>query len=437
MFIQKRFYIFLTAIVFCFLIGYASAFFFRLAQAGLLVMSILVAYELLTLFVFYKPSLVARREAPERFSNGDDNEIRIHLANHYPFRVQLELIDEIPPLFQIRDLVFRIQLEKGEKKILKYNLHPVKRGIYSFGHIQVLISTRIGFLARRSRQGEAFQVKVYPSFIYLKQYELKAASSRLTDYGNKRIRRTGFQLEPDQIKEYVKGEDYRFINWKATARRNKLMSNLFQDERDQNLYCLIDKGRTMQSTFNEMTLLDYSINASLALSYVAMLKGDKAGILTFERKRDTFVAASREPLQLQNLQEALYHQTTSFAESDFHNLYLTATQQIKSRSLLLVFTNFDSALSMKRQLKYLSMLAKKHSVLVVFFENKEIAEMAERKPNTKTEVFETVIAQKLQREKEFIIQKLRQHNILSLLTYPNQLTAEVINKYLEIKRQSS
>ena len=435
MFIRKRFYIFLAILIIFFLIGYAYTFFFHLSQIGLLVFSSLVAYEFLTLFIFTKPSLTAQRECQERLSNGDNNEIRIRLSSSYPFGVRLEIIDEIPAPFQIRDLVFQVNMKRKEKQVLKYYLRPVKRGRYSFGHIQVFVSTRIGLISRRIKQGSPFQFKVYPSFIYLKQYELQAASSRLTEYGHKQIRKIGFQLEPDQIKEYVKGEDYRFINWKATARRGKLMSNLFRDERDQHLYCLIDKGRTMQSAFNGMSLLNYSINASLALSYVSMLKGDKAGLLTFERKKDTFVGASREPLQLQNLQEALYNQETSFAESDYQNLYLTVNQQIKSRSLLLIFTNFDSALSMKRQLKYLSMLAKRHTVLVIFFENKDIVELAERKPNSKTEVFETVIAQKLQHEKEFIAQRLRQHNILSLLTYPDKLTADLINKYLEIKKR--
>jgi uncharacterized protein (DUF58 family) len=262
---------------------------------------------------------------------------------------------------------------------------------------------------------------------------LLASSNKLTQHGNKKIRKIGQQLEPDQIKDYVKGDDYRFINWKATARRAKLMTNVFRDERAQNMYCLIDKGRTMQPAFEGMTLLDYSINASLALSYVAMLKDDKSGLITFEQKTDSVIPATRTSIQMQTIQEALYHQTTAFHESDFQALYQSVTKNIKNRSLLVIYTNFDSVQAMQRQLRYLSMLAKKHSVLVVFFENTELEEMAHRTPHTKAEIYETVVAEKLEYEKTLIIHRLRQHNIMSLLTHPNNLTVNVINKYLDIK----
>jgi uncharacterized protein (DUF58 family) len=235
----------------------------------------------------------------------------------------------------------------------------------------------------------------------------------------------------------VKGDDYRIINWKATARRNKLMVNVFREERAQNIYCVIDKGRTMQSAFNGMTLLDYSINASLAIAYVAMLKGDKTGLLTFERKFDTLIPPSRNSMHMNHIQDALYHQRTSFAESDYLALYQQINKDVKDRGLLLVFTNFDSVAAMQRQLRYLSMMAKRHSVLVIFFENTELESMVGKQPENKTEAYETVIAEKLEYEKRLIIYKLRQHNILSLLTHPNELTINVINKYLEIKARGN
>jgi uncharacterized protein (DUF58 family) len=213
------------------------------------------------------------------------------------------------------------------------------------------------------------------------------------------------------------------------------MANVFQDEREQNVYCLIDKGRTMQSAFERMTLLDHSINASLALLYVAMLKGDKSGLITFEKKVDSIVPATRKPIQLQVIQEALYYQNTSFLESDFQALYQAIHTNIKNRSLLIIYTNFDSVQAMQRQLHSLSMLAKHHNVLVVFFENIELAEIAMRTPRNKTEIYETIVAEKLEYEKTLIIHMLRQHNIMSLLTRPNQLTVDVINRYLDIKNR--
>jgi uncharacterized protein (DUF58 family) len=432
-FINKRLYIALLFVVLCFIASLKSVLLFTLAQCLLVVLLLLCAYEIVVLFFSPKDTINCYRECSERFSNGDENEIKLHLSSGYTVPVKLEIIDEIPAIFQQRDFSFSMNLEKQTAKVLTYSLRPVKRGVYKFGKINVFASTRIGFISRRFKTGEACDVKVYPSFFYLKQYEIQASSNKLKQAGNKRIKKIGQQLEPDQIKDYVKGDDYRIINWKATARRNKLMINVFQEERAQNLYCVIDKGRTMQSAFNGMTLLDYSINASLALAYVAMLKGDKTGLLTFERRFDTLILPSRTPLQMNRIQEALYSQQTAFAESDYSVLYQNVNKYAANRGLMLVFTNFDSVAAMQRQLRYLSRMAKRHSILVIFFENVELESLANQQPEDKEQVYQTVIAEKLEYEKRLIISKLRQHNILSLLTHPNHLTVDVINKYLEIK----
>ena len=434
MFINKRFYIAIIAIVLCFILGYVSVFLFVLAQLLLLILLILCVYDIFCLYFSVKKQAIhCTRECAERFSNGDNNDIRLHLSNNYPFPVSLQIIDEIPDIFQIRDLLFQFKMKEKDDKVLSYSLRPVKRGVYSFGKINVFASTKVGLLSRRFKTGTSCDVKVYPSFMYLKQYELQASTNKLTQQGNKRIKKIGQQLEPDHIKEYVKGDDYRTINWKATARRNKLMVNIFQEERAQNVYCIIDKGRTMQSASEGMTLLDYSINACLALAHVAMLKGDKAGVLAFEKKMDVLLPASRQAGQMQRIQDALYGQTTSFVESDFSTLYQQVNTHIKNRSLLLVFTNFDSVPAMQRQLNYLSMMAKRHTVLVVFFENTELEAIQNKQPKAKEEFYETVIVEKLAYEKIMIINKLRQRNILSLLAKPNELTVSTINKYLEIK----
>ena len=438
MFINKRFYMTAIGIILCFIAGYVSTFMFVLAIVLLPVLLILCLYEISCLyFSAGKQAIRCTRECAERFSNGDENEVKLHLSNNYSFPVCLQVIDEIPDIFQIRDLSFDFKMNKKDDKVLIYNLRPVKRGVYSFGKINVFASTKIGLISRRFKTGIPCDVKVYPSFLHLKQYELQASSNKLTEQGNKKIRKIGQQLEPDHIKEYVKGDDYRIINWKATARRDKLMVNIFQEERAQNVYCLIDKGRTMQSASERMTLLDYSINASLALAHVAMLKGDKVGVLTFEKKMDTLLPASRQTGQMRRIQDVLYGQSTSFLESDFSVLYQQVNRHIKNRSLLLVFTNFDSVPAMQRQLNYLSMMAKRHTVLVVFFENTELEEIRNKQPQTKEEFYETVIVEKLIYEKVIIINKLRQRNILSLLIKPDELTVSVINKYLEIKARGN
>lgn len=218
--------------------------------------------------------------------------------------------------------------------------------------------------------------KVYPSYMMLRQYELLAMSNNLTEMGIKRIRRIGHNTDFEQIKDYVVGDDYRTINWRATARCHQLMVNVYQEERAQQVYQVVDKGRMMQQTFNGMTLLDYAINASLVLSYVAINKQDKAGLVTFSDKFETFIHASRQSGHMQTLQEALYAEHTEFAETDYSALLTGLSRHVSHRSLLVLYTSFTSMAALRRQLSYLRQLAMRHRLLVVFFEDEELRTFA-------------------------------------------------------------
>lgn len=274
---------------------------------------------------------------------------------------------------------------------------------------------------------------VYPSFIQMRKYEIMAISNRLTMIGVKKMRRIGHNLEFDQIREYVIGDDYRTVNWKATARRSKLMANQYMDERAQPVYCMIDMGRVMKMPFNELTLLDYSINASLVISNVALIKHDKAGIITFSHKTDSFLQAERKASQMQKIMELLYRQKTGFLETSYELLFSTVIRRINQRSLLLLFTNFETVASMHRQLPYLRQLAKRHLLVVIFFRNTELVSFIQ-KPATHTEqVYLKTIAEKFDFEKRLIVKELEKHGIASILTAPENLTVNTLNKYLELK----
>lgn len=435
MYINKRLYWAIVVVIFCFIAGFESILVFTVAQFLLLGLLLLVITDLSLLFG-RGSKIIASRHCAERFSNGDDNEVKIRIESSFPLALQLEIRDEVPDIFQFRHLLFTITLKSKETQVLTYQLHPAERGEYRFGKINVFASSRLGLLSRRFKTGESQVVKVYPSYLRLRQYELMAVSNKLTDTGRKQIRKIGQQLELEHIKEYVKGDDYRTINWKATARRNELMVNIFQDERSQNVYNLIDKGRTMQSASEGMTLLDYSINAALALSFISMIKGDKTGLITFEKTYDSIVPASRRGTQMNSIQEALYKQKTSFSESDFSALYACVKKSATQHSLLLVYSNFDTVKAMQRQLTYLRMLAKQHTVVVIFFENTELYALKRKVAANKVETYEKVIAEKLINEKQLIIKRLRQNNIISILTRPQDLTVNVINKYLELKARN-
>lgn len=431
MFLTKRFYIVWTTIIFLMGLGYLFPWLFEVGKWFLLVLAVLFMVDFFLLY--HERGIMARRTMAERFSNGDDNEVNIRVESIYSFPTHIEVIDEIPPVFQRRDVLFRLKLGMGEGKNVRYRLRPTERGVYSFGHVRVFVSSPIGLLQRRFTLGQPTDVKVYPSYLMLTRYELLAMSNNLTELGIKKIRKVCNNTEFEQIKDYVAGDDYRRINWRATARTSHLMVNVYQDERSQQVFSIIDKGRTMQQAFEGMTYLDYAINASLVLSYVAIRKEDKAGLVTFCNELDNFVPASRRTGQMQNILEVLYGQKTVYGESDFSALVSQVNRHVSKRSLLVLYTNFSNRVSMERQLPYLKQLGRKHRLLVVFFEDRQLKDYISSKPDSDEEYYRHVVAEKFAYEQRLIVSSLQQHGILALLTTPEKLSVNVINKYLEIK----
>ncbi len=383
-----------------------------------------------------KHGLSGKRILADKLSNGDENEISIYLENFYTFKTELRVFDEIPHQFQRRDLEFNLELAVGESKVIKYHLRPVKRGEYSFGAVNVLLSSPLKLFSRRFRFSADKLVPVYPSYIQMRKYELMAISHRLMDTGIKKIRRIGQNQEFELIKEYVAGDDFRTVNWKATARKSRLMVNQYQDERSQQVYSLIDKGRVMQMPFNGMSLLDYAINASLVISNIAIKKSDKAGLITFQDRIGSMLSAGRLNNQMASIQEVLFNQKTAFLETDFSVLYARIRRSISQRSLLLLFTNFESIHGLHRQLPYLINLARTHLLVVIFFENTELKEVIEEPAENLKEIYYKAIAERFSYEKNLIVKELQKHGIQSILTPPEKLTINTINKYLELKARN-
>jgi uncharacterized protein (DUF58 family) len=295
------------------------------------------------------------------------------------------------------------------------------------------VKSPLQLVSRRFTYDNGKMVPTYPSFIQLRKYDLMAFSNNLFQYGLKKIRRIGHTMEFEQIKEYVQGDDLRTINWKATAKKNQLMVNQFQDEKSQNVYMIIDKGRVMKMPFNGLSLLDYAINATLVLSNVILKKQDKAGMFTFSKKVENRVVAEKRQSQMQQIMENLYNIKTDFFESDFSRLYVDVKKNINQRSLIMLYTNFETVDGLYRQLPYLKGIAKNHLLVVVFFNNTELNELIHKKASNIQEIYDKVIAEKFAFEKRLIVNELRKYGIYSVLTQPEELTLDTINKYLEIK----
>ena len=436
LFLKQRLFVLLLTLIVLFILAFFWATLFEIGIIGLVVLSLLVMTDYFLLYQ-RQHGIFARRVTPDRFSNGDENPISIFLENKYHFIADLEIIDESPEQFQMRDHRYGLTLQSGGEKTLSYILRPISRGEYHFGAVNVFVSSPLGLLSRRYKFSQDAMVATYPSFIHLRKYELLAISNNLQDAGIKKIRRLGHAMEFEQIKEYVPGDDIRTVNWKATAKRASLMVNQYQEEKAQNVYNVIDMGRTMKMPFLGMSLLDYAINSSLVLSKIAITKGDKAGVMAFSHNEQKLVTADRRSTQMYTILENLYRLDTAFKEPNFEMLYAKLKRQVTQRSLMVFYTNFESLYGLERQLPYLKALAKSHLLLVVFFENTVLSSRVSKPASDTKEIYDKVIAEKFMHEKRQIVKELKKYGIQSILTPPEHLTVNTINRYLEIKARGS
>ena len=211
------------------------------------------------------------------------------------------------------------------------------------------------------------------------------------------------------------------------------MVNQYQDEKSQPIYSILDVGRVMKMPFEELKLLDYAINSALAFSNIALRKNDKAGLITFSKKVDAIVAASNKKTHLNTINEALYNIFTQYSDSDFGYLYAVIKRKVAQRSLFILYTNFEHISALKRQLMYLQAISKFHLLIVVFFENTELDALINDEAQDVETIYNKTIAEKFAYEKRLIVKELESKGISAILTKPQHLTVNVINKYLEFK----
>lgn len=386
------------------------------------------------LLVLYFPNnkVLLQRKYPEKLSNGDENPFSLLIKSMFPVSVTVNVLEEFPEQLQLRDNEFRLLIKAYAEKEIQFNLTPVTRGTYRFGVCNALVKYT-GLFKRKFILDEDRVIPCYPSFIQMRKYQLLATTDRLVELGVKRIRKIGSTLEFDHVREYVRGDEYKHMNWKASAKHSKLMVNQFQEEKSQPIYSFIDTGRAMRMPFNEMTLLDYAINATLVLSNAAILKQDRAGMLTFSKDINNHVPAEKRNNQIRKISDKLYGISTLFEESEFGNLYAFARKNINKRSLIFMYTNFETLDALYRQLPYLKMLSKSHIVVVVVFKNTELVDMAKEPAFKINDIYNKIIAEKFVYEKQLIIQELNRNGLQTIFTNPADLSINSINKYLEIK----
>jgi len=435
-FLSRLFFLIYGVIVVLFAASFSIPFLFAVAQIVLMVLVGVTVLDVLLTFSAKQP-LKFRRIVLSRLNLGDENEVRIEVTNVSGQPVSFVLHEGFPAIMQERSKRFTAFLLPNETKQFTYDFVPKERGEYSFNNAFFMISSIFFLVKRRLVIPASEQVAVYPSVLQMKKYELLVFQQQKTSNGIKKIRRIGQTSEFEQIKNYVQGDEIKTINWKATSRKNELMVNQYQEEKSQHIFCIIDKSRTMQMEAEGLSMLDYSINSALVLSNIALRKGDKAGLITFSDKIGTQLPAERSTGQMRRILEALYDQKTHFLEPNFELLYQTIRRGVNTRSLLVLFTNFETEFAMRRALPILRRINQKHVLVVVFFQNSDLEELAYKPATNTKDIYQSAVAERMTSMKSRIALELNKNGIQTLLTMPADLSITTINRYLELKAKAT
>jgi uncharacterized protein (DUF58 family) len=394
--------------------------------AGLTIVDIMLLFQ-------QKATVTGKRETNPIWSLGSNNLVTIRVVNSSTSAFNIRIVDELPEQFQNRNNSSDIHLEPNSEETLSFRYRPETRGEYLFGKTWAFLTTRLKLVERRIAIANNDYVQVVPSIEQMKKLELTNFTRSSSSQGIKLIRRIGNTQEFEQIKTYAVGDDQKRINWKATGKKAEIMVNQFQDERSQQIYCVIDKSRSMDFVSNGLSLLDHSINAALVLSNIALQKQDKAGLISYSARPETFVKADRKSDQLKVILDKLYKEKESHAESNLELLYYLIRRNITQRSLLVLFTNFESPFAVERALPVLRKLNTSHVVIVVFFENEELRDFSTAEPHDLEGVYDQILAEKYLYDKKQIQLRLKNYGIHAIVTRPEFLAVNAINKYLELK----
>lgn len=435
-YLTRWFFLIFVQVIACYVMSYSMSWMYFVGNVILAALIGLTLLDVLLLFASKAP-LKVERHLHTRLNLGDENKVRLEVSNLSNQPIHFTMIEGYPIEMQERSARFVSMVAARSTKEFSYDFTPKRRGEFEFGPVFIIMRSIFFLAARRIEIPLEQKIQVYPSVLQMKKYELLVFQQQKTSTGIKKIRRLGNNSEFEQIRNYVQGDELKTINWKATSRRHELMVNQYQEEKSQHIYCIIDKSRSMQMEFDGLSMLDYSINSTLVLANIALRKGDKTGLITYSDKIGTMLPAERSANQMRRINEALYNQRTLYKEGNYELLYQTVRSSLNTRSLLVLFTNFETEFAMRRAIPYLRRLNQKHVLLVVFFENKELQDLAYQSPKNVKEVYQSAVAERMISLKSRIAQELRQNGIQAVLTLPEHLSTNTINKYLELKAKGA
>ena len=375
----------------------------------------------------------ATRTHDTKLSLGVDNPIFLSVRNRSRRRTVLTVRDEPPDQFKIETRVMDGEVAGMDTWQSVYHVQPLRRGDYAFGNITMRWTGPLQLVLRQGQIKMRMPVKVYPNLLDIRKYDLLLKKNRLQELGLRTTRMFGEGTEFERLREYLPDDEYRRINWKATARKHRPVTLQYQTERSQTVLAVLDTGRMMQSPVADIAKLDYAVNAVLFLSYVATGKGDRVGVMSFADDVKHYLAPKQGRGQFYRMLEVLYAVDAQQVEPNYRKALAYLAVKQRRRALIVIFTDLSSGASLESLVAQVSLLARSSLPLVVTISDPDVHAASLQKPRDSLSVYQRATASQLLDERRMILDTLRKRGVLTLDVPANQLSLAVINRYLELK----
>ncbi|MDP4179672.1 MAG: DUF58 domain-containing protein [Bacillota bacterium] len=378
-------------------------------------------------------TLEVERECDQKLSMGSENIIKIKIRNKGDRVLDIEARDEVPSFMTIMDGSVRIKSVPHYENAGTYTVIPQKRGEYTFGNIYLRYRGTLKLCMKYGKFDTIGKYKVYPNLKDLKRYSFASLKKSLLLHGNKKMKAYGIGTEFESLREYTEGDDYRKVNWMATARSSKLIVNTYEPERNQQVYILLDSSRVMNSEIDYIKKLDYAINSAFLLAEIAGKKGDNIGLLVFDKEVKRFVKSGKGMAHFSNIAENLYNVEENFVTADYDNALFHLSKYQRRRSLLCIFTDLFNSHEALALVKALKTTGKNHIPLVITIKDMRVYDMANIEIKQSSDIYDKCAAQKEIEEREKVQRIFSSAGISSIDIPPDKLSMEVVNKYLTMK----
>jgi uncharacterized protein (DUF58 family) len=378
--------------------------------------------------------LGVHRQLSHICSLDEAEEVELTVENRGRRALVMRLRDDVPDEFSAEPAYFELTIPADRQAVLSYWLLPRRRGTYSFDRVDALIASRLGLWRRQCTWPLRSEVRVYPDIHQVARFTMLARRDRLSTIGLRRSRRLGTDNEFERLRDYIEGDDPRHLDWRATARRRKLTCRAYQQDQSQRIMFLIDCGRLMAGdTGSGLSPLDHAFNAMLLLAHVAFIRGDQVGLLAFSDRVRAYVAPGGGARRIKRLVHSVHNIFPEMVESRYDRAFIELEKRCRKRSLVVLLSNLFDELSAQLAGEYLRNLRGRHLPLAVFLRDHDLFAMADDAPAEGPRLFEGAAAAALLNWRERALAGLRQRGVLTLDAFPEDLTAELVNRYLEIK----